>query len=49
MESLQKAYEITMGSIIVFKESIYFCSLLMAIVIDLLYQILCWAVWILSI
>lgn len=49
MESLKKAYEITMGSIIVFTDSIYFCSLLMAVVIDLLYQILCWAAWVLSI
>ena len=49
MKSLKKAYEITMCSIIVFTDSIYFCSLLMAVVIDLLYQILCWAAWILSI
>ncbi|MBQ9698256.1 MAG: hypothetical protein IJV46_06935 [Acidaminococcaceae bacterium] len=49
METIKKAYEITAGSAIVFVNSMYFAGLVTALIVDLIYQIICWAAWILSI
>lgn len=48
MRTIRNAYEIGMGSVIVFTDSMYFAGMVTALLIDLLYQIICWAGWVLS-
>ena len=48
MRTVKKAYEIGMGSVIVFTDSWFFSGMMTALLIDLLYEIICWAGWVLS-
>ena len=48
MRTIKTAYEIGMGSVIVFTDSMYFAGMVTALLIDLLYEIICWAGWVLS-
>jgi len=48
MRTIKNAYEIGMGSLIVFTDSMYFAGMVTALLIDLLYQIICWVGWVMS-
>lgn len=48
MRTIRNAYEIGMGSVIVFADSMFFAGMATALLIDLLYEIICWAGWVLS-
>ena len=48
MRTVKKAYEIGMGSVIVFTDSMFFAGMLTALLVDILYEIVCWAAWVLE-
>lgn len=48
MRTIKNAYEIGMGSVIVFTDSMFFAGMATALLIDVLYEIICWAGWVLS-
>ena len=48
MKKMAMAYEICMGSVIVFTESMFFAGMVTALLLDLLYEIICWAGWVMS-
>ena len=48
MSTAKKVYEIGMGSVIVFTDSMFFAGMLTALLADILYEIICWAAWVLT-
>ena len=48
MRTIKNVYEIGMGSIVTFADSNFFAGMLTALLVDVLYEIICWAGWVLS-
>lgn len=48
MRTIKDVYEIGMGSVIVFTDSMFFAGMLTALLVDILYEMICWAAWVLE-
>ena len=48
MRTLKNAYEIGMGSVIVFADSMFFAGMMAALLLYLIYKLILWAGWVLA-
>lgn len=48
MRTIKNAYEIGIGSVIVFSESMFFAGMVTAWMLYFIYKLFLWAVWVLS-